>query len=197
MLTKRRFNLGSPVLEEPILRLQLLEDTRRADELLSRAEKHAEQLLLEAHTQRQQYLDDAVASFWSEANVLLQAIDEERATYQRNALSTVDSLLNIALSRLLDETDLPERIRALLRNLTDSLPSKAEATLTCHPEIAGLVQDWLNTMGFDALWRVEADPAMTPDALRLSNALGAFHIDWPSLRRGLMPNLPTTEPAQH
>lgn len=196
MLTKRRVNLGSPVLAEPILRLQLLEDARRADELLSRAEAQAEQLLLKAHEQRQQYLDDAVASFWGEANALLQDIRDERAAYQHNALSTVDSLLNIALSRLLDETDLPERIRALLRNLTDSLPSKAQATLTCHPEITGLVQDWLNTMRLDALWQVEADPALAADALRLSTALGAFHIDWPSLRRGLMPNLATTEPAQ-
>lgn len=194
MLTKRRFALGSAVLEEPILRRQLLEESLRADELLAQASLQAEQLLQQAREQRQRYLDEAVASFWSEANAQLQAIQEERASYQRDALSAVDSLLNIALSRLLDETDLPQRISALLRNLADGLPSKAEANLTCHPEAASTVRAWLQAMGFDVLWHVQEDPGMAPESLRLSNTLGTFHIDWTSLQRGLMPSLPD---AQH
>lgn len=194
MLTKRRFALGSSVLEEPILRRQHLEESLRADELLAQARLQAEQLLLQAHEQRQQYLDEAVASFWSEANALLAAIQEERASYQRNALSAVDSLLNVALSRLLDDTELPQRISALLRNLADGLPNKVEASLACHPEAAATVRDWLKAMDLDMLWHVQEDSTMAAESLRLSNALGAFHIDWPSLRRGLMPNLAE---AQH
>lgn len=186
MLIKRRLSLGAAVIAEPILRRQQLDDSLRAADLLTQAERQAAQQLRDGQVQQQQCLDQAAASFWSQANALLQAIEQERSAYQGAALAAVDSLLNTALSHLIDDTDLPQRIRALLRNLDLGLPHKVEASLTCHPDVAATVHDWLADKGLDSLWEVHADPETAPETLRLSNALGAFDIDWASLRRGLL-----------
>lgn len=186
MLIKRRLSLGVPVLAEPILRREQLHDSLRAQDLLAQAEQQAAQLLQETQQQQQAWLDQAAASFWNQANALLQNIEEERAAYRRAALVSVESLLNTALARLLDDTDQTQRIRALLNNLDQGLPHKAEANLSCHPDAAVTVQQWLAEMNLGELWVVHSDPDMAPQALRLSNALGAFDIDWNSLQRGLL-----------
>jgi type III secretion protein L len=48
------------------------------------------------------------------------------------------------------------------------------------------VQPWLATSKFATLWHLQSELSMPLDALRLSNASGAFDIDWSSIERGLL-----------
>jgi type III secretion protein L len=185
MLAKRTLTLGMPVLQEPILRHEHLSDARQAQHILAQAEQQAAAILAAAEQEAQHQITLAVGAFWAGANEFLQGFEQERATYQRQALGTVEQLLNEALGRLLDNTGLPERTRALLRDLAASQPIAAVATLICHPDLEPVVQAWLAESRFAQFWQVQSSSAMAPLALTLSHASGAFDLDWQSLRDGL------------
>lgn len=186
MLVKRRLSLPPQVLLEPLLRRELFDDVLRAEQLLERAAQQADAMLQDAEYQCQQQLQSAQALFWEETNLQLQAFADENLAFQRELLASVDRLLLLAMTRLLDETDLSGRIRALLRNLSDSQAGRAAATLSCHPQQAQAVQAWLEDSGLVALWAVQQDTQVPLQALRLSHAQGAFEIDWEQLRAGLL-----------
>ncbi|WP_223536956.1 type III secretion system stator protein SctL [Pseudomonas sp. GL-B-16] len=186
MLAKRVLSLGMPVVEEPILRREHLNDVRRADDLLAQARQQAQRILDEAEQEARHQVERATGQFWADANTFLQDLEEERKAFRREALDTVDHLLNEAMTRLLDDASLPERIRALLRDLSASQPIASAATLSCHPELAPTVQDWLEQSRFAQLWQVQPNNAMPSETLVLSHASGAFEVDWNTLRAGLM-----------
>lgn len=188
MLVKRRLSLGSAaVLAEPIVRREDLADTQLAHKVLDTARLEADQLLARVQEHAQGVLDQALAEFWDTANGFLQSLEEQRLTSQRDALASAEELLNLALGRLLDETSLVERIRALVRNLAASQVTEATGTLSCHPQLLEPLGEWLADSRFACHWQLKGDTSMPPDALRLSHANGAFDIDWRSLRRGLLP----------
>ncbi|MDY7564680.1 type III secretion system stator protein SctL [Pseudomonas sp. RTC3] len=188
MLVKRRLSLGSAaVLAEPIVRREDLADTQLASEVLDTARFQADQLLAQVQEHAQGLLDQALAEFWDTANGFLQSLEEQRVASQRDALASAEELLNLALERLLDETSLVERIRALARNLAASQVVETAGTLSCHPKILEPLGEWLADSRFADHWQLKGDTSMPPDALRLSHANGAFDIDWRSLRRGLLP----------
>jgi len=188
MLVKRRLSLGPTiVLAEPIVRREDLADSRLARELLDAARLQADQLLAQVQEQAQRLLDQALAEFWGTANGFLQSLEEQRLASQRDAMASVEELLNLALGRLLDESSLVERVRALVRNLAASQVDEAAGTLSCHPQLLEPLGQWLADSRFADHWQLRGDTSMPPDALRLSHANGAFDIDWQSLRRGLLP----------
>lgn len=188
MLIKRRLSLGSvAVLAEPIVRREDLADAQLAHEMLATARLQTDQLLAQAQEHAQGVLDQALAEFWDTANGFLQSLEEQRLVSQRDAVASAEELLNLALGRLLDETSLVERIRALVRNLATSQVDEAAATLSCHPQLLEPLGEWLADSRFADHWQLKGDTSMPPDALRLSHADGAFDIDWQSLRRGLLP----------
>ncbi|MBD1554537.1 type III secretion system stator protein SctL [Pseudomonas typographi] len=186
MLTKRTLSLGTPVIAEPILRHEDIANSQRAQEVLAHARDQAERIRAEATLEARQQIDQAVGQFWAGANAFLQGFDEERAAFRGEALASVEQLLNVALSRLLDDTDLAERTRALLRDLAASQPVDSAATLSCHPDLAPTVGEWLSHSRFATLWRLEGNSAMPTNALKLSHATGAFDVDWNRLREGLL-----------
>jgi type III secretion protein L len=186
MLVKRTLSLGLPVIGEPILRREAIADTLRAQEVLDHALHQADLIRAKAAEEGQQQVDQTIGEFWNMANTFLQALEAEREAFRQDILVSVEELLNLSLSRLLDETGLPERIRALLRNLAQSQSVDTVATLSCHPDLTESVAQWLLHSRFAALWQIESNAAMPLGALRLSHATGAFEIDWDSLRNGLM-----------
>ncbi|GGM31244.1 type III secretion system stator protein SctL [Pseudomonas asuensis] len=186
MLVKRTLSLGSPVINEPILRREAIADAWRAQEVLDQALQQADLIRAKAVEEGQQQVDQTIGEFWNIANAFLQTLEAEREAFRRDILISVEELLNLSLSRLLDDTDLPERIRALLRDLAQSQSVDMVATLNCHPDLAESVSQWLSHSRFAALWRIESDASMPLAALRLSHATGAFEVDWDSLRNGLM-----------
>jgi type III secretion protein L len=187
MLTKRRLVLSpSAVLIEPLLRREDIADTQLAAEVLSNARREAALILEEARHQAQQEKDDALGQFWASANQFLQALNQQRQALERESMVAVEALLTSTLARLLDESTLAERTRALVRNLADSQPYETQATLGAHPDMLDDLRQWLAQSRFAEYWQLKADASLAPQSLRLSDANGAFDIDWTSLRRGLL-----------
>ncbi|MFY1663054.1 type III secretion system stator protein SctL [Pseudomonas sp. Pseu.R1] len=187
MLAKRSLSLASSaVLAEPLLRRDDLVDLQRACEVLRNAHLDAQQILADAREQAQRERDQALAQFWMDANAVLQDLEQQRQTLQRESMAAVEELLNQTLARLLDETTLAERTRALVRHLADSQRYAVSATLSAHPDRLDALADWLTDSRFSEHWQLKGDPLMPPEALRLSDDNGAFDIEWASLRRGLL-----------
>lgn len=187
MLAKRSLNLASSaVLAETLLRREDIADMQRASEVLRNAEREAEQILDDAHEQAQREKQQALAQFWEAANQALDNLEQQRQTLQREAMNAVEELLNGTLARLLDETTLAERTRALVRNLADSQRFEAVAILSAHPDMLDELSKWLTESRFAEHWQLKGDPLMAPQTLRLSDDNGAFDIDWQALRRGLL-----------
>ena len=188
MLVKRRLSLSSaPVLAEPIVRREDLANAQLAHEMLATARLQADQLLAQAQAYAQGALDQALAEFWDTANGFLQSLEEQRLASRHEAVASAEELLNLALGRLLDETSLVERIRALVRNLATNQVDERAATLSCHPQLLEPLAEWLAESRFADHWQLKGDTSMPTDALRLSHVNGAFDIDWQNLRRGLLP----------
>ena len=187
MLAKRSLSLSSKtVLAEPILRHEDIADSLRAVDVLEDAHRQAERMLAELEAQARHQHAQALAEFWQTANGFLSSLAAEREALQRDAMASVEALLTEALSRLLDETTLAERVRALARNLSASQLNELPATLSCHPAMRPALEDWLAQSRFAEHWQLRNDPLLPEDSLRLSDANGAFDIDWPHLQRGLL-----------
>lgn len=186
MLVKRRLPLHAEVLHEPVLRREVIENFLLAEALLKQAQQQADELLLAAEYQCQRQLEQSNALFWERANRQLQALDDQSAALQCEALSSVERLLSVVLLRLLDDIDVTQRIRALMRNLSENQAARSAATLSCHPEHASVVRAWLSDSRLAALWVVQEDADVPVQALRLSHAQGGLDINWDELRRGLL-----------
>lgn len=187
MLAKRRLVLSSStVLVTDILRREDLASTVLAAEVLDNARAEAEQILAAAHAQAQHEKDQALAQFWDSANGFLQHLEQQRLALAEASMEAVEALLNEALAELLDQTTLAERSRALMRNLAAGQSVETTAVLSAHPDMLDSLGEWLSASRFAGHWQVKSDPALAPQTLRLSDANGAFDIDWDSLRRGLV-----------
>lgn len=186
MLAKRRLVLSSSaVLVTDILRREDLASTVLAAEVLDNAQAEAEQILAAAHAQAQHEKDQALAQFWDSANGFLQQLEQQRQALAEESMEAVETLLNEALAELLDQTSLAERSRALMRNLAAGQTVETRAVLSAHPAMLDSLGEWLSASRFADHWQLKADPALAAETLRLSDANGAFDIDWDSLRRGL------------
>lgn len=186
MLAKRRLVLSSSaVLVTDILRREDLAGTVLAAEVLDNARAEAEQILAAAHAQAQQEKDEALAQFWDSANGFLQQLEQQRSALAQESMEAVETLLNEALAELLDQTTLAERSRALMRNLAAGQTVETTAVLSAHPDMLDSLGEWLSASRFADHWQLKGDPGLAPQTLRLSDANGAFDIDWDSLRRGL------------
>lgn len=187
MLAKRRLVLSSSaVLITDILRREDLAGTVLAAEVLDNARAEAEQILAAAHAQAQHEKDQAMAQFWDSANGFLQQLEQQRLALAEESMEAVEALLNEALAELLDQTTLAERSRALMRNLAAGQTVETRAVLSAHPDMLGSLGEWLSASRFADHWQLKGDPVLAPQTLRLSDANGAFDIDWDSLRRGLV-----------
>jgi type III secretion protein L len=186
MLAKRRLVLSSSeVLVTDILRREDLAGTVLAAQVLENARHEAEQILAAAQGQAQYEKDQALAQFWDGANHFLQQLEQQRLALAQQAMEAVEALLNEALAQLLDQTSLAERSRALIKNLAAGQIVETTAVLNAHPDMLESLGAWLSASRFAGHWQLKGDPLLAPQALRLSDANGAFDIDWDSLRRGL------------
>ena len=187
MLAKRRLVLSSSaVLVTDILRREDLAGTVLAAQVLDNARAEAEQILAAAHARAQHEKDQALAQFWDSANDFLQELEQQRQALAEASMAAVEALLNEALADLLDQTSLAERSRALMRNLAAGQLVETTAVLSAPPEMLDSLGEWLSASRFADHWQLKGDPALAPQTLRLSDANGAFDIDWDSLRRGLV-----------
>ncbi|QHF02093.1 HrpE/YscL family type III secretion apparatus protein [Pseudomonas asturiensis] len=187
MLAKRSIALtDTALLPEPIVRREHIADSLLARDVLADARREAQQLLLQAQEEGGRLQQQALAEFWATANAFLCDLHVMRDALQRQVMDSVESLLNDALSQLLDDTTLAERARAVVRNLAASQLNEAAATLSVHPDMAEPVAEWLAESRFAEHWRLKRDLSIAVGSLRLSDANGAFDIEWAALRDGLL-----------
>ena len=186
MIVRRRLSLGSAVLGERILRREDLAGVKLAHEVLGEAHLEAERLQNQAHAYVQGALDQALAEFWKMTDGLLRAFEQQRLSLELEAVESAEELLKLAIGQLLDEAPVTERIRALARSLASAQTDETLATLSCNPELLDTLAVWLSESRFVDHWKLKGDPSMSEESLRLNYANGALHIDWESLRRGLL-----------
>ncbi|KPC25842.1 Type III secretion protein HrpE [Pseudomonas syringae pv. cilantro] len=192
MLAKRSITLtGNAVLPEPVLRREDIANSLLARNILADARQQAEQILVLEQEKAERQHQQALAQFWETANAFLGELQMQRDALQQQAMVAVEELLSEALRQLLDETTLAERARALVRNLAASQLNEAVATLSVHPDMAGPVAEWLAESRFAEHWQLKRDATLEPENLRLSDANGAFDIDWTTLRNGLAGDEPS------
>lgn len=187
MLAKRTIALtDAAVLPEPILRREAIADSLLAREILVDAQQQVQQILVRQQEEGERLHQQALARFWETANAFLQGLEAQREALQQQAMDAVEALLSDALRHLLDETSLAERARALVKNLAASQPNEAVATLSAHPDMVEPLAEWLAQSRYAGHWQLKRDATMVPDSLRLSDANGAFEIDWADLHKGLL-----------
>ncbi|KAA8712069.1 type III secretion system stator protein SctL [Pseudomonas cannabina] len=186
MLAKRSIAMtAEALLPEPVLRREVLADSLLARDILTRAQVQADELLARKQAEADRLQQQALVQFWESANALLAELQAQREALQQQAMLAVEQLLSESLRHLLDDTTLPERARALARNLAASQLNEVVATLSVHPEMAQPVSEWLTESRFVEHWQLKRDAAVAVGSLRLSDANGAFDIDWATLRNGL------------
>ncbi|KPX46154.1 Type III secretion protein HrpE [Pseudomonas syringae pv. helianthi] len=187
MLAKRSIALTTAsLLPEPILRREDIADSLLAHDILADARQQAEQLLVRTQEEADRLNQQALAQFWENANAFLGELQQQRETLQQESMVAVEALLSESLRHLLDDTTLAERARALARNLAASQLNQAIATLSVHPDMAEPVAEWLAESRFAEHWQLKRDASVASGSLRLSDANGAFDIDWMTLRNGLL-----------
>ncbi|MCD5993882.1 type III secretion system stator protein SctL [Pseudomonas sp. CDFA 602] len=192
MLAKRSIALSAAtLLPEPILRREEIADSLLAQNILADAQAQVSQMLARQQEEGDRLREQALAEFWTSANVFLIELKAQRESLQRQAMEAVEQLLTESLKHLLDETSLAERARALVKNLAASQLNESVATLSVHPDIADTVAEWLAQSRFAEYWQLKRDALIATESLRLSDANGAFDVDWATLRNGLMGSQPS------
>ncbi|OUM06943.1 type III secretion protein [Pseudomonas syringae] len=187
MLARRSIALTTAaLLPEPILRREHIADSVRARDVLADAQRQAERMRVLEQEKAQQLQQQALARFWENANAFLDELQQQRKTLQQEMMAAVEALLSESLRHLLDATTLDERARALARNLAASQLNEISATLSVHPDMAEPVAEWLAQSRFAEHWQLRRDASVASGSLRLSDANGAFDIDWVTLRNGLL-----------
>ncbi|AHG42317.1 type III secretion protein [Pseudomonas syringae CC1557] len=187
MLAKRSIALtAAALLPEPILRREHIADSLLASDVLADAQQQASQLLALEQEKAQRLTQQVLAEFWESANSLLAGLQSQREALQEQAMCAVETLLSESLRQLLDDTTLAERARAVVRNLAASQLNEALATLSVNPDMAEPVAEWLAESRFAEHWQLKRDATIAVGSLRLSDANGAFDIDWTNLRNGLL-----------
>lgn len=186
MLAKRSIALTTAaLLPEPIVRRETIAESLLAQDILAEAQVQVREMITRQQAQSDRLQQRALAEFWVSANVFLADLKRQREALQQQAMETVEQLLSDSLKHLLDQTSLAERVRALARNLAASQLNDAVATLSVHPDIADTVAEWLAASRFAQHWQLKRDAAIAVESLRLSDANGAFDIEWTTLRNGL------------
>lgn len=192
MLAKRSIALSAAtLLPEQILRREEIADSLLAQNILADAQAQVGQMLARQQEEGDRLREQALAEFWTSANVFLIELKAQRESLQRQAMEAVEQLLTESLKHLLDETSLAERARALVKNLAASQLNESVATLSVHPDIADAVAEWLAQSRFAEYWQLKRDASIATESLRLSDANGAFDVDWATLRNGLMGSQPS------
>ncbi|EHD21261.1 MULTISPECIES: type III secretion system stator protein SctL [Brenneria] len=151
----------------------------QADTIVAQAHEHARTLC-------EQAVENAEATFWQQANALLQGIRQDREHLEQTMVTQAGQLLRDALAHLLDKTPAPSRYHALLRQLLKQQQGEIRGTLYCHPAQLTDVQHWLD--GHPHLeWRLASDEMLDNDAMKLITAHGVMSLSWRRAAQLLIP----------
>ncbi|MFJ4143894.1 type III secretion system stator protein SctL [Pseudomonas sp. NPDC089734] len=192
MLTSRSLTLTNnrPTVNEPLLRREVLEHCRLADELLDDARARADEILASAHAEAQALREsceqETRAQVWEQAQSLLDDLRQQREQSLASIVEVAQELVGQALQVVLDELPDEQRIGAVLRQLTSASPNQETASIYCHPDQIPTLAQSLEAHGQQG-WAVRGDPNMDPDAISLRTEHGDFSLSWSALQQHIWP----------
>ncbi|RLM25301.1 type III secretion protein [Brenneria alni] len=192
MLTKKTFNTldGATRQEAVVIPLERVAEHYYSRTLLDNASEQADKLLAQARRQAQQearqVTEQAEASFWQQADALLQGFRQDRDNLEQVWVMQSGKLLREALSQLLGDIPDDQRHDALLKQLLKQQQGETHGTLYCHPAQLAEVESWLKAHPH-LDWRLTSDESLENDALKLITAYGVMSLSWQRATAHLMP----------
>lgn len=172
---------GSTAFAETLIPRETLANYAHAHNTLEHAKAQARQLLKRAEKQREKLLEQAGLEIWRRADAQFKRWEVERQAMYDNLERYASSIANQAIRLLLEDTPLPQRMAALVRQLMVSQMPMVKAALLCHPQELEAARQALadhNT----TLWALRADDTVKPQTLLLQTEEGDFCIDWAAMR---------------
>ncbi|NNA98757.1 type III secretion system stator protein SctL [Pseudomonas gessardii] len=181
MLCRRKIELTKDhCLPQTLITRETLVECTQANTVLARAKTQAQDLLRQAEKERAALQENACREFWERANAQLQRWELERQAIFSNLEPIAASVTSQAIRTLLEETALPQRLNALLKQLMATQVPQTKATLLCNPSDRENVSQWLNRHT-GGLWTLRPEEYIAPQMLVLETDDGGFRIDWASM----------------
>ncbi|PIB63663.1 type III secretion system stator protein SctL [Pseudomonas sp. 2822-17] len=153
---------------------------KQADQLLSRADAQANELIRQAEKKCEVLLETASLEVWQRADAQFKQWERERQTMCQSLERYATSLTNQAIQCLLDETVPPQRLAALIKQLLASQVQEIDATLLCHPHECEEIKQCLAHYKA-TFWKLQPDETIPTQTLVLKTDEGDFRISWRSM----------------
>ncbi|MGL5997344.1 MAG: type III secretion system stator protein SctL [Pseudomonas proteolytica] len=172
---------GSTAFTETLIPRETLANYAHAHNVLEHSKAQARQLLKLAEKKREKLLEQAGLEIWRRADAQFKRWEVERQAMYDNLERYASSIANQAIRLLLEDTPLPQRMSALIRQLMASQMPMVNAALLCHPQELEAARQALadhNT----TLWVLRADDTVKPQTLLLQTEEGDFCIGWAAMR---------------
>jgi type III secretion protein L len=152
----------------------------QADQLLSRADAQANELIRQAEKKCEVLLETASLEVWQRADAQFKQWAHERQMMCESLERYATSLTNQAIRCLLDEAVPPQRLSALIKQLLASQVQEVDATLLCHPDEYEEMKQCLAKYKA-TFWKLQPDETIPTQTIVLHTDEGDFRISWRSM----------------
>lgn len=157
-----------------------LANWEQANQLLSRANAKAEELISQAERKGEALLENVSLEVWQRADALLKRWERDRQAMCDNLEHYATAITHQAIRCLLDETVAPQRLTALLKQLLANQLHEIDATLLCHSHDLEEIKQSLAHRK-PTLWKLHAEETIPLQTLLLKTDEGDFRISWHSM----------------
>ena len=171
---------GASGAQGSLIRREELANWEQANQLLSRANAQADELISRTEKKCEALLEQASLEIWQRADTQFKQWELDRQAMCDNLEHYATSITNQAIRCLLDETAAPQRLAALLKQLLESQVQEVSATLLCHPHDIEEIRECL-TRHKSRFWKLNADDTIPPQTLVLKTDEGDFRISWDAM----------------
>ena len=171
---------GASGAQGSLIRREELANWEQANQLLSRANAQADELISRTEKKCEALLEQASLEIWQRADAQFKQWELDRQVMCDNLEHYATAITNQAIRCLLDETAAPQRLAALLKQLLESQVQEVSATLLCHPHDIEEIRECL-TRHKSRFWKLNADDTIPPQTLVLKTDEGDFRISWDAM----------------
>ncbi|WLH91148.1 type III secretion system stator protein SctL [Pseudomonas sp. FP453] len=171
---------GASGAQGSLIRREELANWEQANQLLSRANAQADELISRTEKKCEALLEQASLEIWQRADAQFKQWELDRQVMCDNLEHYATAITNQAIRCLLDETAAPQRLAALLKKLLASQVQEVSATLLCHPHDIEEIRECL-ARHKSRFWKLNADDTVLPQTLVLNTDEGDFRISWDAM----------------
>jgi len=171
---------GASGAQGSLIRREELANWEQANQLLSRANPQADELISRTEKKCEALLEQASLEIWQRADAQFKQWELDRQVMCDNLEHYATAITNQAIRCLLDETAAPQRLAALLKKLLASQVQEVSATLLCHPHDIEEIRECL-ARHKSRFWKLNADDTVLPQTLVLNTDEGDFRISWDAM----------------